>query len=189
MIKWTSKKTLTLFIVLINLLLISLESHAQAFSSRKPLNFEDYPVPEEEMYLKKPAFLDLNSHPDAFKFRVHLNSEYTKGTNFAGHYSLIVEDCNEDCRNVWIIDTKTGKIVLKKELRIKDATHAQFAFRKDSTLFIINPIDTTQMLPPTAFLGGASVNTPQSNLVQTRYLSFDGTDLKELTVVHWVKSS
>lgn len=96
------------------------------------VQFEKYPV--TQIYKGKPAPLNLNSNPNAAKFRDRLQDGVQKGANFAGHYTIVTWGCGTSCQTSAIVDTKTGAVYtpgIVSEVGIK--------YKLNSRLLIINP--------------------------------------------------
>src|SRR5512137_1568643 len=70
--------------------------------------FEDYPAVDE--FRSKPVEVDLSSHPKARYFRTRLKDGAKKGPNFAGHYTLVLWGCGNECQMSLIIDLRNGKV-------------------------------------------------------------------------------
>src|SRR5207249_3061777 len=77
-------------------------------TSEQPPRFEDYPV--KEIFRGEPKAVDLNSHPNAKKFRTLLREGSTGPPNFAGHFKVIIIGCGIPCRRVALVDSKTGSV-------------------------------------------------------------------------------
>jgi hypothetical protein len=95
-------------------------------------SFEKYPIIERvENYS---AELNLTSHPQAKKFKTVLSSAYSKGPNFAGHYTIATWGCGSTCQLVAVINHKDGKVFFPPY-----STQVGSDFKLDSNLFITNP--------------------------------------------------
>lgn len=95
-------------------------------------SFEKYPVTEKPG--KYSADLDLASHPQAKIFKSVLSSAYSKGPNFAGHYTIATWGCGSPCQLVAVMDHKNGKVFF-----LPHSTQVGSDFKLDSNLFITNP--------------------------------------------------
>ncbi len=96
------------------------------------VQFEKYPV--TQIYKGKPAPINLNSNPNAAKFRGILQDGMQKGPNFAGHYTIVTWGCGTSCQNSAIVDAKTGAVYtpgIMSEVGIK--------YKLNSRLLIVNP--------------------------------------------------
>ncbi|HEY9744129.1 MAG TPA: hypothetical protein V6C90_26870 [Coleofasciculaceae cyanobacterium] len=105
---------------------------AQAQSVEPPLKFENFPV--SQIYKGTPAIVNLNSNPEARRFRGVLGDGAKEGPNFAGHYTVVLWGCGTGCQSLAIVNAKTGAVYmtgLSAEVGAK--------FQIDSKLLVINP--------------------------------------------------
>jgi len=94
--------------------------------------FEKYPVAEKSGNYS--ADLDLTSHPRAKIFKSVLSSAYSKGPNFAGHYTVATWGCGSPCQLVAVMNHEDGKVFF-----LPHSTQVGSDFKLDSNLFITNP--------------------------------------------------
>ncbi len=95
-------------------------------------SFEKYPVAKELGNYS--ANLDLASHPEAKKFKSVLSSAYSRGPNFAGHYTIATWGCGSPCQLVAVMNHTDGKVFF-----FPYSTQVGSDFKLDSNLFITNP--------------------------------------------------
>jgi hypothetical protein len=81
----------------------------------------------------KPAAVDLASHKDARAFRTRLSEAAPKGTNFAGHMTVITWGCGTLCQIVALIDARDGRVSFGPTASV-GVKH-----RLDSRLLVLNP--------------------------------------------------
>lgn len=108
--------------------------------------FGDYTV--VNLYKGIPAKIDLTSNRHAKEFRTVLREGAKKGSNFAGHYTLVEWGCGSSCQSHAIIDTKNGKVFFPDKL----LTTAGVDFKLSSSLIITDPVDRLSVdLPPISY--------------------------------------
>lgn len=95
-------------------------------------SFEKYPIIEKAKNYS--AELDLTSHPQAKKFKTVLSNVYSKGPNFAGHYTIATWGCGSTCQLVAVMDHKDGKVFFPPY-----GTQVGSDFKLNSNLLITNP--------------------------------------------------
>lgn len=94
--------------------------------------FEQFPV--SEIYKGTPAPVNLNSHPEARRFRTALRNGAKQGPNFAGHYTVVMWGCGSSCQVVAIVDAKTGSVYMPGVI-----AEAGAKYEIDSQLLVVNP--------------------------------------------------
>ena len=102
------------------------------------LRFGDYPVAEKFNGRVAPVKI---SGSQARKFRSALKEDAKVGVNFAGHYIISTWGCGTDCRELAIIDARTGAVYFTPSLLLVVGEMGQnedrLQFRKNSRLLII----------------------------------------------------
>lgn len=106
---------------------------ASIFSETNLPRFEDYFI--SESFKGTPKALVLNSHSDGRKFRTVLSKGAKEGPNYAGHYTIVPIGCGTMCQIIWLINAKTGKIILNF------VSTSGASYRLNSKLLVINPVD------------------------------------------------
>lgn len=91
--------------------------------------------PVSEIYKGSKHKLQLSSHQGSKKFKTLLQQGTKNGPNFAGHYTIVEIGCGTSCLNIWIIDTRSGKIL---EGPYNTAWGAEYNL--NSRLLILNPL-------------------------------------------------
>lgn len=71
-------------------LLIATSFAAESQELGSTPQFKDYPV--SELFIGKPAPVNLDSHPGARRFRTVLREAAKRGPNFAGHLTVVMWD-------------------------------------------------------------------------------------------------
>ena len=128
--------------------------------------FDRYPAKVCTVPLVKKV--NLSSHPQGRLFRTVLRKGYAKGPNFANYMTVVTVGCGTSCQHNWIIDGRTGKII--DRLESTDGV----AFKKDSDLLVINPTHSYQK---------DQLSGDVSYLTTTKFLQWDGTNLKPITEI------
>jgi hypothetical protein len=140
------KRSISTISLLLAMLLSSL-SHGET----KAPTFEQYP--SETIYKGKPAAVDLESAPDARRFRTVLREGAKKGPNFAGHYAIVEWGCGTSCATIAVVDVKKGHVFFPKisplgfpGLEEGNQLMDQYgtSYRKDSRLLIVNGIPSNK---------------------------------------------
>jgi len=93
--------------------------------------FSSYPAGEVE---KIKASVDYNSYADAKKYKTAIDTAFSLGPNFSGHYVVASWGCGTTCQESTIIDGNTGKILvfgIVSEYGIETEV--------DSRLLVVNP--------------------------------------------------
>lgn len=98
----------------------------------EPPEFEQFAV--SEIYKRTPAPVNLNSHPEARRFRTVLRNGAKRGPNFAGHYTVVMWGCGTSCQVVAIVDAKTGSVYMPGVI-----AEAGAKYEIDSQLLVVNP--------------------------------------------------
>lgn len=94
--------------------------------------FSEYPA--RGVYRGRPARVDLQSNPDARRYRTRLREGARTGPNFAGHYTVVTWGCGTECQTLAILDAKTGRVYFAPfQLRLGEK------HRLNSALLIANP--------------------------------------------------
>lgn len=98
---------------------------------RRAPRFTDFPA--APVYQGAPAPVDIRSHPKAPNYRTRLREGARKGSNFAGHYTVVGWGCGSNCESTMIVDARTG--------RVYDGFGAERGaeFKPDSRLVIADP--------------------------------------------------
>lgn len=91
--------------------------------------------PVSEIYKGRIPQVQLSSHPRGKEFRTRLREAAKKGPNFAGHYTIVRIGCGTNCQNIWIIDSRSGKIL---EGPYNTSWGAEYNL--NSRLLILNPL-------------------------------------------------
>jgi len=143
------KKLSLLFLILSVSLFVT--SKAQDNNINKPKKqklptFDDFQV--VKIFKGIPAKVDLSSNRYAKEFRTVLREGAKKGSNFAGHYTLVEWGCGSSCQSHAIIDTKNGKVFFPDKL----LTTAGVDFKLSSSLIITDHVDRLSGdLPPISY--------------------------------------
>lgn len=108
-----------------------------AYGEKDLPNFSQYKIQESEKMTEKekPAPVDLKSYEGARTYRTKLREGAKEGPNFAGHYTIVTYGCGTQCRESWVIDAKTGKIIDRFESSLESK------YELDSRLLIVNAPD------------------------------------------------
>lgn len=101
------------------------------FSPSHLPQFENYPA--SEPFKGTIAPVDINSYPEARRYRTRLREGVKAGPNFAGHYVIVTIGCGTSCQNQWIVDANNGKVLARF------LTSMGAEYRPNSTLLILNP--------------------------------------------------
>ncbi len=100
----------------------------------RSISFSQYPA--DNLYDGVVAPVDFESNKDAATFRTAITNAVNTGVNFAGHYIIATWGCGTSCEGLAIVDALDGAIVVYNLL-----SEEGVAYRKDSNLLIVNPID------------------------------------------------
>jgi hypothetical protein len=118
----------------------------------EPPRFEDYPV--ARIFKGTPAPVDLRSHPQARSFRTRLHAGAKHGPNFAGHLTIVTWGCGTSCRQLAIVDAKTGGVTFGPLYTV------EVEFRLASRLLIVNtPESLLEYYGGRCPEGGRSIDT------------------------------
>ncbi len=101
--------------------------------------FEQFAVPEYQIYKDKPRPVNLVSHPRAIRFKDRLIQGAQIGPNFAGDQTIVRWFCGEECQQLAVIDVRMGSVIFAPFV-----THLGFRFRLDSKLLIVNPPEAVE---------------------------------------------
>lgn len=105
------------------------------------LNPSAYPADTTRMV--EPAPVDFTDNPAAYRYRTALRNGAAGGPNFASHVTVVSWGCGTGCQVNAFIDTETGKVHSQVAVTARGA-----AFRRDSRLFIADPHDPEEVIPP-----------------------------------------
>ena len=135
-----------------------------ATGTRLPV-FDDYPT--KEIFIGKPARVDLRSESDAPRFRTRLTQDAAKGQNFAGSVTVVIWHCGSNCQTVAMVNAKNGRV----HFPLSFATSYGACFRRNSNLLITDPID--------AELVRYSDGT-RPEWLKTRFFTWNGAKITEI---------
>ena len=98
----------------------------------KPIpRFEEYPV---QPHFKGQAHpVDLDSHPEARRYRTVLREGAVVPPDFAGKYRVVSWGCGSPCKRIALIDLETGRVYFAPYTTLSHET------RIDSALLVLNP--------------------------------------------------
>ena len=98
-----------------------------------------------------------------------LQSQYNKGANFAGHYTVVSIGCGEDCETLWIFNPKTGDIISHV------ISHYGSQYSLLSKLLVVNT-------PSAEAKGYYNISrfSPYWQNLQTEYYVIDGNSLRQI---------
>jgi hypothetical protein len=125
-------KTETVVTALLLATMFQRTSIAQQWRPNTPPPFDSLPVHSDSVTER--VAVDLTSHRDARRFRTMLREGARKGVNFAGHFALVTWGCGTDCRQLAIIEARSGRVFFAA-FTLERAPH----FRTDSRLLAIDP--------------------------------------------------
>jgi hypothetical protein len=114
-----------------------LASAATAQETGRVPRFDDYPV--KEVYKGKSAkpILRTAKHRE---YEVYIQAVADGGTNFAGHYTVIMLNCGEACVTADFLDLRTGRIIQRTFSSSGWREHhdgfRKIEFRSDSRLIV-----------------------------------------------------
>jgi hypothetical protein len=113
-----------------------------AQTAATPPQFQQFSV--SRIYRGTPAAVNLNSNPDARRFRTALRDGAKKGPNFAGHYTVVTFGCGTSCQSLAIVDARTGAVYMTQVTADVGAK-----FQINSQLLVVNPPENiTRADPP-----------------------------------------
>jgi hypothetical protein len=118
------------YLLLTGLSIVTLQLSALA-QHRKP-EFGDYAV--ANIYRGIPARVNLSTAANARYYRTRLREGAAKGSNFAGHYTIITWGCGSDCYDIAVVDVRTGRVWFAPFTGAIDVS-----FRRNSRLLIVDP--------------------------------------------------
>lgn len=125
--------------ILLRIIIVIIISAGVVSAQQKKLpRFGDYPV--SERFNGKVAPVKI-SGAQARKFRSALRESAKEGVNFAGHFIISTWGCGTDCRQLAIIDARTGVVYFTPSLLTVVGEMGQeedrLQFKKNSRLLII----------------------------------------------------
>jgi hypothetical protein len=130
--------------------------------------------PTKDRYYGKPAPVDFTSAPDAKRFYTRLTEGALDGPNAAGHYTIIQIGWTGNGFYTYVIDARTGKIIVNGQLE-----NSQWKYAIDSDLIVAGGITN-----PSYFLGPPSEFTPAFVITSNLFLLRDGV-VKEVKDLSW----
>jgi hypothetical protein len=89
------------------------------------------------------APVNLQSHPEAARFRTRLREAARNGPNFAGHYTVATWGCGaSDCLSLAIVDENTGRVYFAPD----SVNYIYVRFQRTSRLLVVDPriVDLTE---------------------------------------------
>ena len=100
------------------------------------ISFEDFKV--DDLFTGKKALINYQSNVTARRYKTRITETYQEqGLNFGGHYCFVWWGCGSPCKASAIVDLENGKVY-------DGPTSALgYNFKKNSTMIIINPGDST----------------------------------------------
>ena len=125
--------------ILLRIIIVIIISVGAISAQQKQLpRFGDYPVAEK--FNGKVAPVKI-SGAQARMFRSALKEDAKEGVNFAGHYVISTWGCGTDCRQLAIIDARTGVVYFTPSLLLVAGVMGQeegrLQFKKNSRLLIV----------------------------------------------------
>jgi hypothetical protein len=73
--------------------------------------------------IKKPAHVNLKSHPEASTYRTVLRRGAANGPNFAGHYSVVAWGCGSSCVTFAIVNLRNGNVIFPADFTSDHGVH------------------------------------------------------------------
>lgn len=99
------------------------------------ISFNDFKV--AHLFDSKKAPIKYNSNITARRYKTVITEAYNKeGQNFAGHYCFTYWGCGSPCQESALVDLEDGKVY------DGPAASLAYAFKKNSTMLIVNPPDS-----------------------------------------------
>lgn len=137
---------------------VPIQSSPKRLNSAPP-TFEDYGVPSNDIFKGKIIVkVNLKSHPEARQYRTVLRNGFKGEANFSGSYKIVTHGCGAGCQQIWIIDAKTGQVILTTNTeKINSKCNGTLSYRTDSRLLIVGDCEN-----------------------ETDYLVFDGKALRSV---------
>jgi hypothetical protein len=75
--------------------------------------FEQFPA---ERLVTKAVPANINSSPQARRYRTVLKQGTVEGPNFAGYYTIVAWGCGSSCMTFAIVNRKTGHVIFPEEI-------------------------------------------------------------------------
>lgn len=91
--------------------------------------FVDFPA--HGIFRGAAAEVDITSHPEAASHQGELRDGAGRGPNFAGHYTVVSWSCGIHCRELMIVDARSGRVFAGA------AAPGPVRFRLDSRLLVV----------------------------------------------------
>jgi hypothetical protein len=123
------------------------------------MRFEDF---RADSFIGRPAAVDFGSDSSARRFQTVLRQQAAAGPNFAGHITVVTWGCGTQCRDHYLVDARSGRVIADTLL---DFSCHEPEFHRNSALVIQRPDTTT--------FGPCSRGT-------TRYFRWTGEYLAEI---------
>lgn len=92
--------------------------------------------PTNDRYYGEPRPIQFSGHPKAWEFRTLLRQGAARGPNAAGRYTIIPILMTGWGARTWIIDAKTGEILIEDEV-----ASCGWRYSIDSNYIIKNPVE------------------------------------------------
>ncbi len=131
--------------------------------------------PSNDRYYGKPALVDFSTAPDAKKFYTRLTEGARQGPNAAGHYTIIQIGSTGNGYFTYIVDARTGKIIVDGQLE-----NSQWKYAIESDLIVADGIAN-----PAYFYGPPNEPTPEFAIKSRLLLLRDGK-LKKFKNLPWI---
>lgn len=172
----TSHLRRTISNLLFGLALSGLPFAASAEAAKPVPRFEDYP--EKTRYTGHPAAPRLDS-PLARKFRTVLRDGAAQGPNFAGHFTVVEWGCGSGCRQLAIVDARSGKVIAMP------FTTLALPLTADSDPDGAREAPPEEYRPDSRLLALRGCRDEDEARCGTHYFVLEGTALKELAFLAW----
>ena len=104
-------------------------------------DFEDYPAKDSTVKMR-PAPVRPETAPYGQMYRTKLRDGAARGPNFAGTYTVVTWGCGTSCQILAVVDARTGQLS-RQTLQLAQGAR----YRRNSTLMLADPIDTTVQRP------------------------------------------
>ena len=93
-------------------------------------------------YPARPVYKGISARPRLTTptqrmFRTVLRNGARKGSNFAGHYTVVEWGCGSDCVEYAVVDALTGKVYDRDMPPTNDDYACGLLYKPDSTLFVV----------------------------------------------------
>jgi len=106
-------------------------------AAAQSLRLQKYPA---QVFSGRPAAAKISS-PRARIYRTVIRNGAREGPNFAGHYTIVVWGCGLNCRQLAIVDARSGEVFFPSNLLqinfLFEDTAEFLQFRKNSRLLIV----------------------------------------------------